>query len=81
MAVNIGDRVGAILEADKETVHLLGYGVYEGEHLLPDCTIKNPKILLDDGNVVWGYQCWWAAEDKVRERIGNRTVVAATLND
>jgi len=80
MAVNIGDRVGAILSADKETVHLLGYGVYEGKHLPPDFPIENPKILLDDGSVVWGYQCWWAAEDKTREMIGNRTVVA-TVNE
>lgn len=19
----------------------------------------NPKITLDDGSVLWGYQCWW----------------------
>lgn len=21
---------------------------------------SNPKITLDDGTVIWGYQCWWA---------------------
>lgn len=25
----------------------------------------NPKIELDGGGVVWGYQCWWGAEDKL----------------
>jgi hypothetical protein len=32
---NIGDRVGAILSADEHEVHLLGFGVYDGEHEPP----------------------------------------------
>lgn len=31
----VGSRVGAILSADQETVHLLGYGVYDGEQEAP----------------------------------------------
>lgn len=22
-------------------------------------TYANPKITLDDGSVIWGYECWW----------------------
>jgi hypothetical protein len=21
---------------------------------------ENPKIVLDDGTVLWGYECWWS---------------------
>lgn len=24
----------------------------------------NPKITLDDGTVIWGYQCWWHPVEK-----------------
>ena len=82
-----GDRVGAILEADTETVKLLGFGVYEGEEIPPPniekhmfCPgIPNPKILLDNGEIVWGCQCWFASEEKVKAMIGNRRVVEARI--
>ena len=84
--MNIGDRVGAVLSASEDTVNLLGYGVYDGDHV-PDeepfhsLGITNPKITLDNGNVVWGYQCWWGPEDRVKnEMIGDRKVVEATID-
>jgi hypothetical protein len=42
---------------------------------------KNPRIMLDDGRVVWGAQCWWGPESVVRSRIGTRRVVMAKLDD
>ncbi|HZK28051.1 MAG TPA: hypothetical protein VFD00_11015 [Thermoclostridium sp.] len=39
-----------------------------------DIRVKNPTIKLDNGQVVYGYECWWANEDKVKEMIGNRNV-------
>lgn len=36
---------------------------------------SNPRIRLDDGRIVWGNQCWWGPEDKIRQSIGNRAVV------
>jgi hypothetical protein len=80
MSYIIGDRIGAIQQADDETVWLFGYGVYKGEHIPPDGFLhylerENPKIQLDNGKVVWGYQCWWGDEEKVKEAIGNRKVV------
>lgn len=35
----------------------------------------NPRIRLDNGSVVWGCQCWWGPEEKVKESIGGREVV------
>lgn len=40
----------------------------------------NPKIALDNGGVVWGYECWWGemdddATEPPAQFIGDRTVV------
>lgn len=75
-----GDRVGAILSREDGTVNFLGYGVYKGEEVPPEDTggfgpiiheaeRKNQKIELDNGTVVWGCECWWGDEEKVREVI------------
>lgn len=73
----IGTRVGAISSADSDQVNLLGYGVYQGELVSPE-GFPNPCILLDSGVTVWGYQCWWGSEEKVKASIGNRKVVEVT---
>jgi hypothetical protein len=79
-----GDRVGAILGSDLETktLEFLGYGVYDG--YLPISQSKrevgglgslmepeheNPHITLDNGEEVWGCECWWGPEEVVREQI------------
>jgi hypothetical protein len=69
-----GDRVGAIQSANSEEVMFYGYGVYEGDTIPPNCTISNPTIKLDNGKTVYGYECWWGPEEKVKEMIGNRKV-------
>lgn len=80
----IGDRIGAVLSANKETVNLLGYGIYAGDEIPPNGILhiigaKNPKLQLDNGKMVWGYQCWWGSEDAVRKMIGNRKVIMTTI--
>lgn len=82
----IGERVGAILSANKEEVRLFGYGTYRGDEI-PDDGVgglgalirevgnTNPKIVLDSGKVVWGCECWWGTERKIKESIGDRRVV------
>lgn len=84
--VQVGDRVGAILKADKEQVWLLGYGVYQGHQLLPEglslyTEHKNPKILLENGQVVWGLQCWWGSEESIKKSIGARKVIDCVVTD
>jgi len=36
--------------------------------------MHNPIIQLDDGNTVWGCQCMYGSENKVKEMIGDRKV-------
>lgn len=30
---------------------------------------KNPRIKLDSGETVWGCECWWGAEEGLKERM------------
>lgn len=48
---------------------------------LPDGYVwMNPRITLDDGRVVWGAQCWWAPEEVVRRKIGDRSIVVVSVD-
>lgn len=71
--MNIGDRVGAICGIDKEgKLEVFGYGVYQGSSTTDGPlgeALPNPKILLDSGEVVYGSECWWGPEDKVKAKI------------
>jgi hypothetical protein len=84
MSVEIGERVGAILKATNETVHLLGYGVFDGPQELPKELELwpgqiNPRITLDNGTVIYGFQCWWGAEEVIKKKIAGRRVIDATI--
>ncbi len=52
-----------------------GEGVYLGDRV-PDIEpfrssgIRNPCIRLDDGTLVWGFQCWWGPVKAVEEIYG-----------
>ena len=73
-----GDRIGAILSIKDGTVNLLGWGTYEGEEVPPifsSVGIKNPKLKLDSGHIVWGYQCWWGDEERLKKELEGHTIV------
>jgi len=70
-----GMRVGVVQSANKTTVYLFGYGVYDGDLEHPAFGIKNPHITLDDGGEVWGLECWWGVEEKVKDSIRGREVI------
>ena len=74
-----GDRVYAVESYKDGVVRAYGPGVYAGSQMLPDGTktcfgvvgkdgqpaFLNPKIDLDNGDVVWGCQCWWGPEEMI----------------
>jgi hypothetical protein len=142
-----GSRVFAVRDTDENTVNLIGFGVYAGDHRRPtsdgnlaeyrqlaeqaiahsdaspidaagwydtlvakgemtradadrqlaegearaaaskarpmservdelvERLLANPRIDLDDGTVVWGCECWWSAEERFDEFVGDREVV------
>lgn len=76
----VGDRVGAILSGNKDTVKFLGFGVYEGDFLPREAVgnaaeamvrkkIVNPMIKLDSGDVVYGCECWWGTEKSIQNEL------------
>ena len=73
-----GDRVGAIKGFDKDTLRVFGFGEFIGEEIPPSDSIgyskimysgqqKDRKILLDNGNVIYGGECWLFDELEVRK--------------
>lgn len=51
------------------------------ENGLPIQPYFNPCILLDSGRHVWGQQCWWGSEEKVKQSIGDRKVEIVEIED
>ncbi len=73
-----GERVGVILKAKKGVIEFLGWGTYVGNEIpykargliakvLRKLKRKSPKIELDSGEVVYGCECWWGSEERVKE--------------
>ncbi len=92
-----GDRVGAVLSAKDGVVNFLGYGVYAGDEIPDEKAVgffaetlrllgsTNPKIILDNGDVVWGCECWWGSEATVRSMLegkeADKEVVIVAIAD
>ena len=78
METKIGTRVGAILEVTDRHVKFLGYGKYVGD-FIPEVAVgflaaffketqqTCPKIELDSGQIVYGCECWWEEEARVKK--------------
>jgi hypothetical protein len=47
----------------------------ERARALWDRLALNPCIELDNGGTVWGFQCWWGAEDQFDRWAGGRQIV------
>lgn len=88
----VGERIGAIYKASEETVYVLGFGVYVGDEIPPkdggwmaaachEVGATNPKLVLDDGQIVWGCQCWWGPADRALAMIGNRKIEYVRMED
>lgn len=82
MAETVGMRVGAILSSTAHAVNFLGYGVYDGDLACPLLGgFPNPRITLDNGEVVWGCQCWWGDEARIRKQIEEAKAQGHTINE
>ena len=83
----INARVGAVLKADKTTIHFFGYGKYTGDEIPPEevrgfnIGVPNPKIELDNGKTVFGCECWWGSVDEIKKMIGNRKVIDVDIDE
>jgi hypothetical protein len=43
--------------------------------------VGNPKILLDNGKVVWGAECWWGPEAEFKKRFAKETIINADIDE
>lgn len=89
----IGDRVGTFLSIQNGVGQFLGFGTYigdevppnEGPHsltsLLSEMGQKNPKIILDDGEVVWGCECWWSGEEEAQILLSQNERVNVSIKE
>lgn len=85
-----GTRVMAVSHIDVKHMkaYVYGEGTYVGDE---DCEVlgifgenkylKNPKIVLDSGKVVWGCQCWWGPIDVVKIRLRDFEICAADIDE
>lgn len=67
-----GDRVIAIknISENGEEVNIFGYRKYLGEKPCFELGgFPNPCVELDNGKIIWGYQCWWGDADRVEKEI------------
>ena len=85
--MEIGSRVGAVEKADGKTIYLFGFGLYAGAEVPPEEAegfipgIPNPKIVLDNGKVVFGCECLWGPEAKIKGMIGGREIVEVDIDE
>jgi len=62
--INSGEDPESVGEPESEPFFLTDEQVEEWI----DKARINPKILLENGKVVWGRECWWGSEDDVLHR-------------
>lgn len=86
-----GTRVGAVSHSKDDKVFMFGYGEYLGDKTpgkdgLPETPggfmgETNPCIKLDNGQYVWGCECWWGTEASVKTKFGDREVVFVDIDE
>lgn len=85
MSSPIGSRVGVIFGGDSGTkvLRVLGYGVRAPDEVpnadaggwmadaLREAQVPNPCMVLDNGDRVYGCECWWGSEPAVNGQIAS----------
>ncbi len=82
-------KVFAVASANKDKVLAFGFGDYVGDEVPPPeimgpfgaVPTPNPKIVLDNGEVIWGCECWWGPaenEEVINKWLKGRELVLIT---
>jgi len=76
------------MDGDKESVRFFGFGEYVGDEVPPpeinpilNIGRPNPKIVLDNGKVVWGCECWWGPEAKIHKMLEGKIVINVDIDN
>lgn len=90
--VAVGTRVVAFSHREGKRVYIFGKGAYEGDfdpeeavgELADLCRMegfKSPRIRLDDGQVVYGCECWWCEETDIEGELEGFEIVNVDIKD
>lgn len=92
--IEVSSRVYAIEGSPDEghTIEFFGFGVYLGD-FIPDENARgwaeyaralaheNPKIQLDNGDIVYGGECWWGLEKDWGKLSKDCKIVIVDINE
>jgi hypothetical protein len=85
MTTKVGLRVHVVLSSNDEAVRFLGWGTCEGRFapFPDDPDWLNPRIRLDSGEVVWGFECWWGegSAEEFNKWVAGRKLIPVTRKD
>lgn len=78
----VGSRIFAVQQATADTVWLYGVGTYVGDEVPPEHVdaelhqigLQCPRLVMDSGLDVWGFECWWGPEESYDKFIQGRAV-------
>lgn len=87
-----GARVFATRNMKGKTIFLFGRGTYDGYKEIEQDDVffmglnmkgrENPRITLDNGEIVWGCESWWGPEDTLDTLIERGAeVVEVSIHD
>lgn len=91
--VKVGDKVLALMSANETTYYSYGAGIYQGDEVPPPGVginlgfdlnaekIPNPKIQLENGDIVWGCECWWHEYDSYIKALEGLKEVKVSIED
>jgi len=77
----VGDQVGVIASYVDGKLELFGFGTYQGSSVpetdevmlwgapLKELGIESPCILLENGEKLYGCECWWGPTEFVQKYI------------
>lgn len=69
--IAVGTRVGAFESSHDGAMREFGLGTYEGDVQVPEELgyggIVVPKIKLDNGDIIYGCECYWGPEESFLE--------------
>jgi len=90
----VGERVGVLrgMMKDGKSVGVFGFGerlkdeipckgVYFVGVDLHERGVPVPTLLLDNGDKVYGCECWWGSESHVKDVIKNHDIVECSIED
>lgn len=91
-SMKIGDRVGAVSgNMPTGVVEIFGFGVYEGKHPVDPLAVgyianihraagtKSHRIRLDSGETIYGCECWFDHEDRVKAKLASFRTAEITV--